>query len=201
MGLAASVIAAELLYFDEQGVELRTRRTDKLDALELQESGYFNDWTTIADTDGDENPINDISLLDALRSLACLGDYSNTVANQLEKKSLYRLGLANASSKAPFDSEGELKKRFFILAENWRTETMFTSSLTERVLNPSYQQIIGIGPVAIPLILQELQREPDQWFWALQSITGEQPAKPDIEGDICALADAWIAWGKGNGFI
>jgi hypothetical protein len=29
---------------------------------------------------------------------------------------------------------------------------------------PPYQQIIGMGPPAVPLILEELRREPDQWF-------------------------------------
>ncbi len=40
------------------------------------------------------------------------------------------------------------------------------------MLNP-YQRIIGIGWPVVPLILDELQREPDQWFWALEAITDE----------------------------
>ena len=34
-----------------------------------------------------------------------------------------------------------------------------------------YQRIIGMGLPVVPLILEELEREPDQWFWALEAIT------------------------------
>ena len=33
-----------------------------------------------------------------------------------------------------------------------------------------YQRIVGMG-LSVPLILEELRREPDQWFWALEAIT------------------------------
>jgi len=39
----------------------------------------------------------------------------------------------------------------------------------------AYQRIIGMGDQAIPLLLRELQREVDLWFWALEAITGEDP--------------------------
>ena len=39
----------------------------------------------------------------------------------------------------------------------------------------SYQKIIGMGPAVVPLILSELQKEPDHWFWALEAITDENP--------------------------
>ena len=181
MGLAPSVIEAEYLCSDEHDVEPGTR-TDKLDALELQESGYVND---------------SISLLDAIRSLACLGNHQDTFAEPLRKKGFYRLDI----TPAPFPVESKLGARFLMLAEKWHAETKFISSITEKILNSSYQQIIGMGPAAIPFILLELQRKPDHWSWALQSITGEQPAGPEIAGDVCALADAWIAWGKTKRFI
>lgn len=43
---------------------------------------------------------------------------------------------------------------------------------------PSCQRIIGMGPVVVPLILEELRREPDHWFWALEMLTEDDPVPP-----------------------
>lgn len=64
-----------------------------------------------------------------------------------------------------------------------------------------YQQLIGMGTDALPLILMELQREPDHWFWALEAITGENPVPVDSRGDVDQSTKAWIDWGKTNGLI
>jgi hypothetical protein len=47
--------------------------------------------------------------------------------------------------------------------------------------HPAYQRIIEMGQPVMPLIFRELEREPDHWFWALQSITGENPVKLESE--------------------
>lgn len=65
----------------------------------------------------------------------------------------------------------------------------------------SYQQIIGMGPQVIPLILADLQREPDHWFWALEAITGENPVVQADRGDISAMANAWLEWGEQRGLV
>ena len=62
--------------------------------------------------------------------------------------------------------------------------------------HPAYQQIIGMGKEAIPLILEELQREEDHWFWALKAITGEDPVPGKDWGKIQAMRAAWLAWGR-----
>jgi hypothetical protein len=58
-----------------------------------------------------------------------------------------------------------------------------------------------MGTDAIPLILKELQREPDQWFWALEAITEEDPVPPEAKGNVARMAQAWIEWGKQRGFL
>jgi hypothetical protein len=65
--------------------------------------------------------------------------------------------------------------------------------------NWSYQQIIGLGYAAVPLILCELKRRPADWFWALSAITREDPIKPEHAGNIAAMTDDWIQWGKDRG--
>jgi len=68
-------------------------------------------------------------------------------------------------------------------------------------LIPSYQQIIGLGPSAIPLILRELENEPGHWFWALAALTGENPAGQGAVGNVEAMRQAWLQWGRERGYL
>ena len=58
-----------------------------------------------------------------------------------------------------------------------------------------YQQSIGMGPAVVPLILDEPHREP-HWFWALASITEQNPVPPEGMGKIRMMAEAWVTWGE-----
>ena len=95
----------------------------------------------------------------------------------------------------------ELEQEFNELAQLWYRETRMLSSVQQIVLHPAYQKIIGMGVDAVPLILEELQREPDQWFWALEAITEENPVPAEAAGKVRLMADAWIEWGRQHGFI
>jgi hypothetical protein len=53
----------------------------------------------------------------------------------------------------------------------------------------------------VPLILEELQREPDQWFWALEAITEANPVPQEAQGNVRQMAQAWIDWGRQQGFF
>jgi hypothetical protein len=63
-------------------------------------------------------------------------------------------------------------------------------------MHPAYQQIIGLGNEAVPLLLRELKKEPDHWFWALKAITGVDPVEPTQRGRVKEMAGAWLRWGK-----
>lgn len=92
-------------------------------------------------------------------------------------------------------------EQFTQLVAAWKAERGPTSSITQMAMHPVYQQIIGLGPVAIPLLLRELEREPDHWFWALKAITGVDPVADADRGRIRAMAAAWISWGRKNGYL
>jgi hypothetical protein len=68
-------------------------------------------------------------------------------------------------------------------------------------MHPAYQRIIGMGEKAIPLILAELAERPGHWFWALASITGEDPVAEQSRGKLREMASAWLAWGRQKGYI
>jgi hypothetical protein len=90
--------------------------------------------------------------------------------------------------------------RFHVLAQRWKTETSHHSNISKRALHPAYQEIIGMGKAAIPLVLAELRREPDDWFWALHAITGANPVPPESRGNLRLMTDAWLQWGLAQGF-
>jgi hypothetical protein len=87
-------------------------------------------------------------------------------------------------------------EKFYSLVEAWRQDVLFTSSLTEMILHPAYQRIIGMGLEAVPFLLRELERKPDHWFWALTAITGADPVSTEDRGKLRKMAEAWIRWGK-----
>lgn len=91
-------------------------------------------------------------------------------------------------------------KRFRRLADQWRAESAHLSSLVEMAILPSYQQIIGMGPEVLPLIMRELRSDPDYWFWALQAITGCDPVPPESRGKLAEMADQWLKWGREHGY-
>jgi hypothetical protein len=97
-------------------------------------------------------------------------------------------------------SASGLSQRFQVLADQWRRETGHLSLMSDIVLNTAYQQIIGMGRPAIALILQDLSQQPDHWFWALRSITGENPVQMDDRGRLPQMAEAWLVWGRANGY-
>lgn len=97
-------------------------------------------------------------------------------------------------------SEPTPKQKFQSLAHQWRQETRHLSLMSDIVLNAAYQQIVGMGTPAVPMLLQELKKRPDHWFWALRSITGENPVSSDDRGHLSKMAEAWLRWGREHGY-
>ncbi len=95
----------------------------------------------------------------------------------------------------------QLEALFAKLADEWRRETCFLSSTTAIATHPAYQRIIGLGPQVVPLVLAEMQRAGGHWFWALAALTGENPVPPADQGRVPAMTDAWLKWGRENGWI
>ena len=92
-----------------------------------------------------------------------------------------------------------LRSTFRRLVDQWLSETMMLSSLTALALDKSYQRIIGLGLPALPLLLEELRDRPHQWFWALASIAGEDPAAGTTDFD--TARQLWLDWGRRRNLI
>src|SRR5262245_19273784 len=96
--------------------------------------------------------------------------------------------------------EETLEERFARLAKTWRDETAYLSSTTNRVAHPAFQEILSMGPPAIPLLLREIEQRGGHWHQALCRITGEDPSPADAKGDIPRMQRAWLRWGKEKGY-
>jgi len=93
-----------------------------------------------------------------------------------------------------------VEERFRRLAAVWRAETAYVSSSNELVSHPAFQEIVGMGPVVIPLLLRELANRTGHWHRALHRITGADPVPPSDRGNIEKAREAWLRWGKEHGY-
>ncbi len=93
------------------------------------------------------------------------------------------------------------EKRFAELSATWRSDTAFASSALQMATHPAYQEIIGMGSDALPLILRDLAERPAHWFWALRAISGENPVKAADMGKFASLVGAWLSWGRQKGYL
>ena len=104
--------------------------------------------------------------------------------------------LLNTVPTTPVDVEAEFRR----LAEWWHRETGYLSSLTQAFKHPAYRGIVALGPPVVPILLRELEMDPDWWFGALRELTAADPTKPEHRGRLTLLAADWVAWGRQNGY-
>jgi hypothetical protein len=88
----------------------------------------------------------------------------------------------------------DIRKVFNDLATEWRHETAAQSFVTSKVIHFAYQSIIGLGPAVVPLLLESLAEQPQDWFWALAAIAREDAAEGVDSME--EAARAWLEWGR-----
>ena len=93
-----------------------------------------------------------------------------------------------------------VEEKFQRLASVWRAETAYVSSSSELVAHPAFQEIVRMGPAVIPLLLRQLQQRTGHWHRALWQITGTNPVPAGDRGNLDKAADAWLRWGKEQGY-
>jgi hypothetical protein len=93
-----------------------------------------------------------------------------------------------------------VEERFRTLAAVWERAVGHLSSMTAASNHPAYQEIIRLGPVAVPLLLRDLEANETHWFIALRQITGANPIPPSAAGNIPQMVEAWLRWARDNGY-
>jgi len=97
--------------------------------------------------------------------------------------------------------QGGTAAQFRNLADTWRRDTAHLSSIPDILHHASYRQVVSMGSRVVPFILKDLRDEPAFWFSALREITGENPVPQSARGNMRAMADAWLQWGRAKNLI
>jgi hypothetical protein len=91
------------------------------------------------------------------------------------------------------------EEEFSKLAEQWRRDTFFHSSLSKKFTHPAYVTIMAGGKSVLPFILKELEGNPDHWFYALRFIVRKDIAAGAEDFD--DAREAWLTWGRKNNYL
>lgn len=91
--------------------------------------------------------------------------------------------------------------KFHEFVEWWKRDTQHLSNIKKIICHPAYFRIVGMGNEALPLILDELQRELDYWFVALTAITGHEPCTDRKQVAMDDMRAAWLNWGREHGYL
>lgn len=132
-----------------------------------------------------------------LRALA------NEVAEVRQEVALLREAMTSPalSVREQRRRHAELFEEFVNLAAQWQAETAGASTARRIVSHPAYLRMIGMGDRAVPWILDQLEGTEAHWFEALHAITGANPVRDEDRGVYSKMAQAWLAWGRDNGWI
>lgn len=92
-----------------------------------------------------------------------------------------------------------LKEKFLDLKKAWLKETLIESSSDKICSNENYQEIIRLGFQVVPLIIEDMKKEPHHWFQALTKITNVDPTMPYNRGDLNKMTKDWLDyWNYGK---
>lgn len=103
---------------------------------------------------------------------------------------------SHSAQQEPDDIERIFNDLVRVVIQDTRSE----SSTVKIATHPAYQQIIGLGQPAIPLLLRELERRSGRWFWALKAISRFDPVEPTDRGRTRKMIEAWVEWGTEVGY-
>ena len=93
-----------------------------------------------------------------------------------------------------------MEHRFRRLESAWLADTYVLSSYTQIVAHPAFREIVSMGDAVVPLMLKDLAKRPRLWVWALPEVTGIDPVPIEDAGNITNMTEAWLRWGRENGF-
>lgn len=105
------------------------------------------------------------------------------------------------SLRRPIDEvDNEDRSTFDKIVDQWWPVALLSSSIHAVILTPAYQEMIGMGPRALPLVLTALKdRGGPHWFWALRAI-----ARDDVGSGLVTVSEAreaWVRWGIEHGYL
>lgn len=92
----------------------------------------------------------------------------------------------------------DVRAIFELMAEFWVQQTEHESALFRIFTHRAYRQILRMGRVVIPFLLERLSREPERWVPALAAITQQDPVPPGARAEEAVAA--WQRWARSRGY-
>ena len=97
-----------------------------------------------------------------------------------------------------------LERQFNDLATKWEDDTGLYSTITPKVVNNAFYDLLLLGrdEGIITLILKRLQNgAPAQWHIVLNAITKKNPVPAEYISKSRIIKESWISWGKKEGYL
>lgn len=117
-------------------------------------------------------------------------------------RSIHREAHAGLSKQFRTNDAVRLRRRFDSLVNEWLPAARYQSNLGAVAMTVPYQEMIAMGPATIPLILRRLaQGDAPYWLWALRMLAGENEAVVKAGGSMVEARDAWLEWGRAQGYL
>ncbi len=105
-----------------------------------------------------------------------------------------------AKESARLQPAPTIESNFRKLAEQWKSETCFLSSMSEATAHAAYTEIIRLGQEVVPFLLRDMELNHTHWFAALRAITGANPVPAGADGNVRTMVEAWLHWAKDSGY-
>lgn len=105
-------------------------------------------------------------------------------------------GTATVDSRA-----SDVESRFQKLAAEWKRVLRGRSNIEQATMHPAHLDILKMGQAAIPLILNDLKHHGGHWYLTLRMLAQSSPVPRENAGNIPKMKEAWLNWGRENGYI
>jgi hypothetical protein len=93
-----------------------------------------------------------------------------------------------------------VEQRVTRLLRIWRDQTAYCSSSTQITGHAAYQELMTLGPAALPALFRDLEQSGDGHLSkALTGLTGAHPVPAEDRGQVRKIADTWLKWARENG--
>jgi hypothetical protein len=90
------------------------------------------------------------------------------------------------------DAESAIERRFKELADEWKRETGSLSFVRQKIAHRAFLQILVMGESALPMLIKEIQTDPNHWFLALRLIARTNPVRDG--SSVEEAVAAWMKW-------
>lgn len=92
----------------------------------------------------------------------------------------------------------EISEKFEQLKKMWIADTAMLSNPRLKYENKNYKEIIKLDSFILPYIIQDLTENNNDWFFALNQITNENPIKEEHQGYYDLMKQDWLDWAEQN---